>query len=501
MNNGWLHIGNIAGNGFEAAQMQRQRGINSDVVNPYLTHVMSHPIWEDVEVSTYIDLNDIDSLKSLNPSWIEPTYYYGGEFASALQSLAKDKGINLESSTNLIELALMKWRHFGRIAYRETRKVALFILRVEDDLLIRVVGEEFENLNMQTISNESESKKSTKKKILRFCYKVCYSLYLIPFKAFSLFYSGSLRREFPGLPSDQYYIIPALRYLNEIATHYQGVVLYGPWTALGAWCKDLNFIALEHGTLRNYIFEDNSWAMACRVGYKSAKKVIVTNADCYPISISEKHSKTVAGIHPFESSLSGYYKDRRKRFLSETHTLPSHIILASRMQFSNSGDAKGSEIALRAISELHQIDLRLSFTVFAYGSDLSRAEKIIQEYGISNVVKISPPLSRPLLLEKFSEALCILDGFSLSGSGRIQIEAWSIGTPVLSKQDLELNLIFFSDPIPTLNAKSKEEIVETVIQISNLSRDQLLDFQRRSIEWYKSNHSPERFLSYLNFDE
>lgn len=500
MNNGWLHIGNIAGNGFEAAKMQRQRGINSDVVNPYLTHVMSHPIWEDVEVSTFIDLNDIESLLAKNPSWVEPSYYYGGDFAVALEKLAQDKGITFEVSANFLEFALTKWREIGRNFYRKAKKISLLFFREELHAQHLAPKNEHEALELQDLDTISIKKRSQGRKIFKLGYEVCYALYLIPFKLFSVINSRGLKKEFPGLPQDQYYIIPALRHLNEISRYYEGIALYGPWAALGAWCKDFRYIAIEHGTLRNYIFEDNSWARACRLGFKNATKVVVTNADCLPISISERHSQTIPGIHPFESSLSLYWADKRKRFLEESQTLPFQVILASRMQFSSSGDAKGSEIALRAIKELHQIDTQYRFTVFAYGSDLKQAEKIIREYGISDVVEVSPPLSRPLLMSEFSKALCILDGFSLAGSGRIQIEAWSMGTPVLSKQDLSLNLKFFSDPIPTFHAESKDEILQVVQQLSKLDRDQLLKFQQRSIDWYQANHSPERFLSYLKFD-
>ena len=103
MQSGWLHIGNIAGNAFEAARIQQRRGINSDTINPFLTHVMSHPIWEDIEVSTYIDLNDVESLLKSNPEWKLPTYYYGGDLAEALRLLAEKRGIVLQDSIGFLE--------------------------------------------------------------------------------------------------------------------------------------------------------------------------------------------------------------------------------------------------------------------------------------------------------------------------------------------------------------------------------------------------------------
>jgi hypothetical protein len=121
MQSGWLHIGNIAGNAFEAARIQQRRGINSDAINPFLTHVMSHPIWEDIEVSTYIDLNDVESLLKSNPEWKSPTYYYGGDLAEALRLLAEKRGIVLQDSISFLENAMNRWRVLGRFTYRKLK--------------------------------------------------------------------------------------------------------------------------------------------------------------------------------------------------------------------------------------------------------------------------------------------------------------------------------------------------------------------------------------------
>ena len=500
MLNGWLHIGNIAGNGFEAARMQQRRGMASDVINPFLTHVMSHPIWEDIEVSIHIDLNDVESLLKSNPEWNLPSYYYGGDLEKALRLLAEKRGIVLLDSHGTLENAMNRWRAFGRFTYRKLKALRQVtkIKKVKIAQNATLVDAKDKGAISQV--GRQESAEIWSLKFFQSIYRMCFFLYLIPFKLIYLLNSRKIHREFPNLPTDQFYLISALRQLNQIAPHYKGIALYGPWVALGAWCKDLEYVAVEHGTLRDFIFDSWSWAIACRVGYKKARKVIVTNADCYPISLAERHKESIAGIHPVESKLFEVFATERTNVINKNHGVLKDVVLAARIQFSSSGDAKGSEIALDAIRELSQMDPELRFTIFAYGDDLGLAKSLVAQYELSDVLEISPPLSRPLLMAKFASALCVLDGFSLSGSGRIQIEAWAIGTPVLSKQDLKLNEYFFVEPVPTLNASSKNEIVDSVLCLRKLSGRDLIEFQQQSMVWYRKHHSPERFLSYLSWD-
>src|SRR5215510_1061414 len=44
-----LHIGNIANNAYNNAKIQRQRGIDADVLSFDYYHIMACPEWEDAE--------------------------------------------------------------------------------------------------------------------------------------------------------------------------------------------------------------------------------------------------------------------------------------------------------------------------------------------------------------------------------------------------------------------------------------------------------------------
>jgi glycosyltransferase involved in cell wall biosynthesis len=490
VSSGWLHIGNIAGNGFEAASLQRKLGMQSDVINPYLTHLISHPIWTDVKVSDFIDINDLESLQKSNPNWKEPEYYYGGDFESALRKLALKNQTSLVSKAGTTEYVLKAWQLLGKSVYRFIKK--LIRTFPPDEIAFS------SNATEPTLEKNSPFSKANKfKAFKKYGYKLLHGLYMLPIKLLSSLISKKTQKQFLNLAPQQYFLIPALRCFIEVSKKYDGVVLYGPWAALGAWCRDLNFIAVEHGTLRDYIFTDDEWAKACREGFKKARKVIVTNADCYPISLSENHKETIPGIHPFDDEYCEEYANLRREYLEISANRPRSVILASRFQFSNSIDAKGSDIALAAIKKLHSKFPELTFTIFAYGGDFDNAKGLLLQNGLNQVVNVSAPLSRPVLLEKFSKALCILDGFSLAGSGRIQIEAWRLGVPVLSKQDERLNSIFFKEKTPTFHADSESQIVAIVSDLFSLDNSKLLALQVQALGWYKRNHSSDRFLSYL----
>jgi hypothetical protein len=508
LNSGWLHIGNIAGNGFEAARLQRGLNLESDVVNPDLRHVMSHPIWEDVYIDREIDLNNPEELLNHNPSWQIPDYYFDGSLYESLKKLANARNIPIENKIRLLDWFPIAWRRFGQKAIRFLRAISRKFIHSKKYISseTRISSAKVSELEYkkQIPATELLIKLNALEKLWMRITPVIYRLLLFFYQIPIFFYGNILRmlrlEKYPELPRKLRYLVPALEILNKIAPNYQGLVLYGPWAALGAWSPNYRYIAVEHGTLRNYIFTKEPFAQACRLGFKNAEKVIVTNADCYEISLAENHKESIAGIHPFDNNRLKPYAQNRESFLKAMPLPAINIILASRIQLSTSVDAKGSELALEAIVELHRQHPELIFTIFSFGGDFKKIQKHLMDLGLGKSLIISPPLSRPALLKLFESALCVFDGFSLSGSGRIQIEAWGIGVPVLSKQDERLNRYFFTDTMPTFSASSADEIVQIVENIYNWDNSKMRKFQSTSINWFHRNHSSKRFLEYLSFE-
>jgi UDP-N-acetylglucosamine 2-epimerase len=177
---------------------------------------------------------------------------------------------------------------------------------------------------------------------------------------------------------------------------------------------------------------------------------------------------------------------------------PNLILIPSRFEIPSLEDVKGSNIAFSAIEQFLSEYPEVVVKTFTWGVHREAGMRYLQEQGMSEKIQILNPVSRPILRKLFADSLCILDGFTIPASGRIQMEAWAIGTPVLSKQSDELNLKFFDSSTPTFASSTEEEILGNLVKIVAMSKTELANFQHESVLWYKRNHSGDRFLSYLD---
>lgn len=90
-----LHIGNIANNAYNNARIQRQYGIEADVLSYDYYHVMSTPEWEDAEFEGEIDADFPNWWATSLKGWKRPDWFVQGPADACIQFLkAKHLGLN-----------------------------------------------------------------------------------------------------------------------------------------------------------------------------------------------------------------------------------------------------------------------------------------------------------------------------------------------------------------------------------------------------------------------
>ena len=91
-----LHIGNIANNAYNNARIQRQYGIDADVLCHNYYHVTSTPEWEDGGLTTKVDPDLPNWWESNLGGFRRPDWYVQGPLALCLSYLdAFRRGQNL----------------------------------------------------------------------------------------------------------------------------------------------------------------------------------------------------------------------------------------------------------------------------------------------------------------------------------------------------------------------------------------------------------------------
>lgn len=110
-----LHIGNIANNAYNNARIQRQYGIEADVLSYDYYHVMSTPEWEDAQFEGEIDPDAPNWWATSLNGWKRPDWFVQGPASSCLQYL-RVKHFGLRRLQKLLWLYL-EARCLGLVRY------------------------------------------------------------------------------------------------------------------------------------------------------------------------------------------------------------------------------------------------------------------------------------------------------------------------------------------------------------------------------------------------
>ncbi len=100
-----------------------------------------------------------------------------------------------------------------------------------------------------------------------------------------------------------------------------------------------------------------------------------------------------------------------------------------------------------------------------------------------------------------SGAYALLNTSWLEGFSNTFIEAWSVGTPVISTKNVNPDNIISNFELGILT-DSYEDLPNALTQIISMSNDEYHDLSLRCINYVKENHDPEtlaaKFLDYIN---
>lgn len=118
-----LHIGNIANNAYNNAKIQRQYGIEADVICYDYYHIMSCPEWEDSTFTGEVGGNFPDWFATSLKGWSRPEWFVQGPADLCLQYL-RARHLNMAWTKRLLQryLEVNYWRILDDFAAVEGRK-------------------------------------------------------------------------------------------------------------------------------------------------------------------------------------------------------------------------------------------------------------------------------------------------------------------------------------------------------------------------------------------
>jgi glycosyltransferase involved in cell wall biosynthesis len=473
-----LHLGNIANNAYNNAKIQRQRGIEADVVSWDYFHVMGSPEWEDAEF-------DGDVGDPFFPDWWavdlhgfeRPRWFAQGRVSTCeryLVALRRRDRTRAAASWRLLELD--RWLRCRNSPVASALRTLLrplpgftrhWRLRLAHAArLVRAkpdVEEEEPQLGEQDLPRRWR-------------------------EAFP-------DRE-PLTEHDSESYVAAVRRWRRLFSEYDIVQAYGPAAIVPLVCG-ARFVAYEHGTLRELPFEDSAVGRLCALAYREADAVLVTNSDVLPSArrLGIADERLVFLPHAIDS-------ERLLRFAeSHPHLAPSEgdevVFAAPTRQDWVDGDpswAKGNDRAIRALALVRDEGLRCRLLLGGWGRHLEDSRRLLAELELTELVTWIPALRKTALWELYLSSHAVVDQFVVPAIGGVAFEAMGLGRRVITALDGDTARVFFGAEPAVFAAAEPREIADAMKRVIADPLDQAR-LGANAREWFARYHSADRIVA------
>ena len=472
MKNKILHIGNVANNAYQNAKILNKSGFDNTVLSYDYYHVMGCPEWDDATFETeivdqyYPQWHNIDLHGFQRPQW-----FVSGPLVACLGYLfAKNTGHKL--------LAYLFKKHSDRCQKEiaNNKNPGKYRKSILTYLFRKIFGpreEEFFEIKKRVIADFTKLFQDRK----------C---------------------EF-GEMLDSY--IGTALLLRPVLKYYDVVFAYATNPIFMYLAGFKNYIAYEHGTIRDIPYEDNDLGRLMLLSYAKAKAVYVTNLDCYESAkyiTRETNTPIVCGLHGIDINriVQKIEKPYENESLKKLCTMSKHTFFCpARSDYDSNRNAfiKGNDLMIHAAGRLLCEEPDFKLILIRWGNDIDKIEQIIQMYQeLEKHIMWLQPVSKADLYYIYNHVDAVLDQFYIRAYGAIDFEVMACDRCVLisSKVDEDKQAAFFGQKLPYFGCETEAEIMEAMRHV--ISGDSVFqNIKSKEKEWVKCYHSEDKIRQAL----
>ena len=454
-----LHLGNILNNGYLNSKFLRRRGWQADSVTVDYRHVQAQPEWEEVPI---VDAK----LSHFEPDW---------------------------SSFDLGDYRRVSWFRDPTLAQIPQVAAALGGPRAPDptpstvDVLGQFARRILVRLGLKTMGQAAQRARR--------------QMIVAPD-------AQQLIERFKQIYPDREKALTP----NDIAEYRSRSLAHAPllqlYPLVQAYSLDpiyplLNnpqqpLICFEHGTMREFPFEDSARGRLYALALQLAERVFITNADCNRSAERLGLTNYTFVPHPVDEELYRPAESPLRDRLRQEHGCDFIFVAPARHHWKNCPPGlenswfKRNDILIRALGRYFNArpDTRALVVFFEWGEEVQLSKDLIADCGFASRVRWEPIASKPVMREYYNAADIVFDQFNdgIGTFGTVVPEALASGKPVLLNYKEELHHWCFSELPPLLNASSEEAIEAHVVRLLDD------DAYRRAIgergrDWFMRNHS------------
>lgn len=517
-----LHIGNIANNAYLVAKFLRRAGVEADVLSYDYYHAMGTPEWEELSITRDYgdDYRPRFSSDDIG-NYERPRWFVSGPFALCIQYLMAS------ASSEGRERADHLWNLLKRAQLSDTSRVAY---DRDPDALV-----------------PDRSREPWSRRLTRFFQRATGFLVMLPYRSarlagrvvyWSLLAMGfrgaadrffrlamglgvvritlnclvtvraahsdltrfkGLRDDFKTLfvgRPDQLSLSDFVRYLaiteplERLFSKYDIVQAYATDPILPLVCGKTPFVAFEHGTLRDFIRDNNPLHRLTALAYRKADHVFITNGDCQEHARWLGCENATAMLHPIDIEQHRQRDEDAIASLRERYGADLLLFCPIRHDWA----VKGTDVHIRALPEIcARVGGRVVLVLAPWGLQIDDSRCLIRKLGCeASVAWLERPLCRIELVRHMQAADVVLDQMTLPHFGATAPQALAAGTPVVMSYKPNSTAWIVEEPAPILPAFNPEEVTKAVI--AALDPAWRTNFKDRARAWIDTHHHNDRVV-------
>jgi hypothetical protein len=257
-----------------------------------------------------------------------------------------------------------------------------------------------------------------------------------------------------------------------------------------------NFCCYEHGTLRDIPFENTMIGLICRLAYKNAPYIFITNSDVVGSveRLGLDRERVCLLPHAFDDLKLDNFRINNPSIQPDQQT--AHFFCPSRQHWRDHDPSltKGSDIMLRAAAAVATEGHEFKLTLVEWGVDVEASKQLIRELDLEPFVSWVPPMDKRALWKEYCRSHAVLDQFSLAALGGVGFETLALGCRLITRIDVDQLRIFFGCAPPVLPATNQSEIVTSIRSVI-LDPGDIARVGAAGRQWIKDYHSARRIVA------
>lgn len=255
------------------------------------------------------------------------------------------------------------------------------------------------------------------------------------------------------------------------------------------------FACYEHGTLREIPFENTLLGLQCRVAYRNAPAVFVTNTDVLP-SV-DRFALDPKCVHYLPHAFDDQKLLRWRESHAHLQPTPGEVVFFSPTRHhwkdNNPSLTKGNDVMLLAAGQLLAKGVTFRLVLVEWGQDTDATKALLKTLGLETRTKWVKPMGKQDLWRCYCTSHAVLDQFTLPALGGVGFETLALGRRLITKTDQPTLAKFFGCAPPVLAAADVEDVTASMESVINDAGDRS-GIGKSGQEWIKKWHSARRVV-------